>query len=365
MDFREHPVAHLIAELIETHNRNKFEIYGFSFGVITGDAMRKRLEGAFDKFLEVRSLSELSIARLARDHEIDIAIDLGGYTQDSKSAIFAHRAAPIQIIYLGFPGTMGTEHLDYFIGDRITVSDTNLENFSEKVIFLPNSFQVNPNQRPIGPKNPSRAAHGIPDDGFVFCCFNNVWKITPYTFELWARILQQVEGSVLWLQNDDQTVPKNLSKAFESAGISVARMIFASKIPSLSDHLDRYRLADLFLDTFPYGAHTTASDALWAGLPVLTRSGQSFASRVAGSLLHSVGLPELITHTMEEYESLAIELAKNPEKIASLKARLAENRATCPLFNTALFTQHIESAYQVAYDRYHDGLAPDHIYVGS
>jgi len=365
MDFREHPVAHLMAELIETHDRDKFEIYGFSFGTDTGDSMRKRLEMAFDKFLEVSPISDLDIACLARELEIDIAIDLGGYTQDSRPAIFAHRAAPIQINYLGFPGTMGTEHLDYFIGDRITISDDNLEHFSEKIIFLPNSFQTNPSQRPIGSQAPSRASHGLPDSGFVFCCFNNVWKITPNVLKLWASILQKAKGSVLWLQDGGETAKRNLSRELESAGIGADRIVFAGHLPCLSDHLSRYRLADLFLDTFPYGAHTTASDALWAGLPVLTRSGQSFASRVAGSLLHSVGLPELITHTAEEYESLAMELANNPEKIASLKARLAKNRATCPLFDTVLFTQHIESAYQAAYDRYHNGLPPDHIYVDS
>jgi len=365
MDFREHPVAHLVAELIECHDRNKFEIFGFSFGVNTGDTMRKRLEDAFDKFLEVSNLSELDIARLARDHQIDIAIDLGGYTQDSRPAIFAHRAAPIQINYLGFPGTMGTGHLDYFIGDRVAVSDDNLGHFSEKVIFLPNSFQANPSQRPIGSKESSRATYNLPESGFVFCCFNNVWKITPDVFRIWVRILKEAKGSVLWIQTAGQKPLENLSKEFESAGINASRIIFASKLPSLSDHLSRYRLADLFLDTAPYGAHTTASDALWVGLPVLTRSGQSFASRVAGSLLHAVGLPELITQTAEDYESLAVELANNPDRIAALKARLAKNRPTCTLFNTTLFTKHIESAYQAAYDRYHAGLAPDHIYVSS
>ena len=365
MDFREHPVAHLVAELIETHDRDKFEIYGFSFATDTGDSMRKRLEEAFDKFLDVLHRSDLDIARLARDHEIDIAIDLGGYTKDSRTAIFTHRAAPIQINYLGFPGTMGTEHLDYFIGDRVTVTQENIEHFSEKIIFLPNSFLSNPSSRPIGSRESSRASYGLPESGFVFCCFNNVWKITPDVFKLWASVLQKVKGSVLWLQDGGDMASKNLSRELESAGIGDDRIVFAGRLPCLSDHLSRYRLADLFLDTFPYGAHTTASDALWAGLPVLTRTGQSFASRVASSLLHAVGLPELITETPQDYESLAIQLANNPGKIASLKVRLTQNRATCSLFNTALFTQHIESAYQAAYDRYHEGLAPDHIYVSA
>ena len=364
MDFREHPVAQLMAELIETHDRDKFEIYGFSFGVNTWTAMRRRLEGAFDKFFEVRPLSELSIARLAREHAIDIAIDLGGYTQDSRPAIFAHRAAPIQINYLGFPGTMGTKHHDYFIGDRVTVPVNHLEHFSEKVMFLPNSFQANPSSRPIGSKETSRASYGLPESGFVFCCFNNVWKVTPNVFKLWASILQKVKGSVLWLSIDSDKVRLRLKSALESLDVDADRLLFSPRV-TRELYFDQYKFSDLFLDTLPYNAGTTASDALWMGTPLVTLAGESFSGRMAGSLLHAVGLPELITHTTEQYESLAIELANNPEKITSLKARLAENRATYPLFNTALFTRHIESAYQAAYERYHEGLATDHIYVSS
>ncbi|MBM3383754.1 MAG: tetratricopeptide repeat protein [Betaproteobacteria bacterium] len=364
MDFREHPVAHLVAELIECHDRNKFEIFGFSFGVNTGDTMRKRLEDAFDKFLEVSNLSELDIARLARDHQIDIAIDLGGYTQDSRPAIFAHRAAPIQINYLGFPGTMGTGHLDYFIGDRVAVSDDNLGHFSEKVIFLPNSFQANPSQRPIGSKESSRATYNLPESGFVFCCFNNVWKITPDVFRIWVRILKEAKGSVLWILEDPAPARRHIEETFKKLGIESNRLVFSNRV-SIETYFDQYQFADLFLDTLPYNAGTTASDALWMGLPVLTLAGRSFAGRMAASLLHAVGLPELITQTAEDHESLAVELANNPDRIAALKARLAKNRPTCTLFNTPLFTKHIESAYQAASDRYHAGLAPDHIYVSS
>jgi predicted O-linked N-acetylglucosamine transferase (SPINDLY family) len=325
--------------------------------------MRQRLEKSFDKFLDVRHLSELDIARLARDLMIDIAIDLGGYTQDSRPAIFGHRAAPIQINYLGYPGTTGAGYLDYFIGDRATISNDDLEHFSEKIIFMPNSFQVNPSQRLMGLRDSTRAAHGLPESAFVFCCFNNNWKVTPDIFKLWARILNGAEGSVLWVQNPGKIPLENLSKAFESAGIGASRVIFAAKLPNLSDHLDRYRLADLFLDTAPYGAHTTASDALWAGLPVLTRPGKSFASRVASSLLHAIGLPELIAETAESYEALAIALARNPEKISALKVKLATNRFTHPLFNTALFAQRIESAYAAVYERYQNELPIDHIHV--
>jgi len=363
-DFCEHPVAHLMAELIETHDRNKFEIYGFSFGIDTGDSMRKRLEMAFDKFLEVRHLSELNIARLARDHEIDIAIDLGGYTQDSRPAIFSHRAALIQINYLGFPGTMGTKHLDYFIGDRVTVTEENIEHFSEKIISLPNSFQVNPSSRPIGSRESSRASYGLPESGFVFCCFNNVWKITPDVFKVWASVLKGVDDSVLWLSVDSDSARLRLRTALENLDVDGDRLLFSPRV-TREIYFDQHKFANLFLDTLPYNAGTTASDALWMGTPLVTLAGESFAGRMATSLLHAIGLPELVTHNTQEYESLAIELANNPVKLSSLKARLAENRATCPLFNTALFTQHIESAYQAAYNRYHEGLAPDHIYVSS
>jgi len=364
MDFREHPVAHLVAELIETHDRDKFEIYGFSFGRDTGDSMRKRLGGAFDKFLEVSHLSEPNIARLARDHGIDIAIDLGGYTQDSRPAIFTHRAAPIQINYLGFPGTMGSSAIDYLIADPVLIPVGSQSAYSEKIIYLPDSYQVNDSKREISGRVFTRQELALPESSFVFCCFNNNWKILPETFDVWIRIIQSLPNSVLWLYEDNPTAARNLQGWAKDRGLDLHRLVFAKRMPP-AEHLARYRLADLFLDTFPYGAHTTASDALWAGLPVLTRSGQSFACRVAGSLLHAVGLPELITHTTQEYESLAIELANNPERLSSLKARLAEKRATCPLFNTALFTQHVEAAYQAAYDRYHEGLAPDLIYVSA
>ena len=365
MDFREHPVAHLIAELIECHDRDKFEVYGISFGVNTGDVMRKRLEGAFDKFLDVRHLSELDIARLSRELELDIAVDLGGHTQDSRPAIFAHRAAPIQINYLGFPGTMGVEHFDYFIGDRTTITEANLKCLSEKVIFLPNSFQANPSQRSAGLSRSSRAAHGLPEEGFVFCCFNNNWKITPRIFELWIGILKEVEGSVLWLYVDSVSARHHLEETFKFRGlVGGNRIVFASRC-NLEAYFDRYRFADLFLDTYPYNAGTTAGDALWMGLPLLTLRGSSFAARMASSLLGTIGLTELITDTPLDYRSLAIELANNPERLASLKLKLAANRSTCQLFDTTLFARHLELAFQTIYDRHHAGLAPNHVYLNS
>jgi predicted O-linked N-acetylglucosamine transferase (SPINDLY family) len=362
MDFREHPVSLLMADLIECHDRNAFEIYGFSFGINTNDAMRKRLEKSFDKFLDVRDSSDLDIARLAREHAIDIAVDLGGHTKGSRPQIFAHRAAPVQINYLGYPGSMGTEHMDYLIADSITVEPQDYENFSEKIIFLPNSFQANPSQRPSRSRHGSRAEFGLPQSGFVFCCFNNTYKITPDVFESWARILNQVQDSVLWLIVDSTSVVENLSQSLESHGIRRSRLKFSSRVLREA-YLGQYRLADLFLDTLPYNAGTTASDALWMGLPVLTLKGRSFAGRMASSLLHAVGLPELVTHSAEAYESLAIELALNPQRLTDLKAKLDANRLTAPLFNTPLFTKHIEQAYTRMAERRAAGLAPEHIAV--
>ena len=364
-DFKEHPVSYLIAELFELHDRSKFEIHGFSFGPNIRDAMRQRVEKSLDNFLDVKHLSDLDIARLSREREIDIAIDLGGHTQDSRPQLFAERVAPIQINYLGYPGTWGSDCMDYFIGDKVTISDKNLGQFSEKIIFLPNSFLVNPSHRPIASKKSSRQDHGLPSGSFVFCCFNNSWKITPKVFEQWMKMLQKVSNSVLWLSEINALAKKNIQRNFEQNGLNISRLIFAKRLPNLADHLARYQLADLFLDTSPYGAHTTASDALWAGVPVLTLKGQSFAARVAASLLTNIGVPELITHTIEEYFSLAVELANNPNKLAAIKAKLAQNRLTTPLFNTELFARHIESAYQAAYDQYHAGLSPDHIYIDS
>ena len=361
-DFHNHATMYLMARLFECHDRKKFEIFGFSFGPDRDDAMRSRAQNGLDSFFEVSSLSDADIASLARQHQIDIAVDLKGYTQNSRTAIFAHRAAPIQINYLGFPGTMGTPMMDYLISDPLLISEDSQNAYLERIIYLPNSYQVNDFKRSISDRVFTREELGLPESSFIFCCFNNNWKILPEIFDAWVRIIRSVPNSVLWLYEDNPTAARNLQAQAMLQNLDPNRLVFARHMPH-EEHLGRYRLADLFLDTFPYGAHTTGSDALWAGLPVLTRSGKSFASRVASSLLHAVGLRELVTHTTEEYESLAIELAESPEKITSLKARLAENRSIYPLFSTTLFTQHIESAYLAAYDRHHNGLAPEHIYV--
>jgi predicted O-linked N-acetylglucosamine transferase (SPINDLY family) len=362
MDFREHPVSHLIVDLIENHDRNNYEIYGFSFGINTNDRIRQRLEKAFDKFFDVKDLSELAIARLSREQKIDIAIDLGGYTQDSRPKIFAHRAAPIQINYLGYPGTMGHKSFDYFIGDRTTITSENLEHFSEKIIFMPHSFQVNPSQRPIGKKESSKETYGLPNKRFVFCCFNNTWKINHNMFERWVRILQLAPNSILWLSADDALARKNARRSFEERGLARERLIFSARV-TRDSYLDQYRFADLFLDTLPYNAGTTASDALWMGLPVLTLAGKSFAGRMAASLLTNVGIAELIAYDTREYEEVAIKLATNPSRLAAIRSRLVRNRSTAALFDIRLFTRNLESAYQAAYGRYRAGLTPDHIHV--
>jgi predicted O-linked N-acetylglucosamine transferase (SPINDLY family) len=294
---------------------------------------------------------------LARDMEIDIAVNLGGHTLGSRTGIFALRAAPVQVSYLGYPGTMGAAYIDYLIADRTTITEQDQVHYLEKIVYLPDTYQVNDSKRPIAAQAFSKAESGLPQTGFVFCCFNSNYKIMPNTFDSWMRILMQVEGSVLWLLEDHARTVANLKKEAERRGVNEQRLVFAKPLP-LEEHLARHRLADLFLDTLPYNAHTTASDALWAGLPVLTCTGETFASRVAASLLNAIHLPELITSTTDAYEALAVELATNPELLRAIKDKLAGNRLTTPLFDTRLFTRNLESAYTEMAGRYQAGLAP-------
>ena len=360
-DFKNHPVAFLIAELFEIHDRSKFEIYAFS---LSGDSdeMRGRLVKAFDHFINVETQSDIQIAKLARDFGIDIAVDLTGLTKDSRTGIFSYRAAPIQVNYLGYPGTMGADYIDYIIADKTLIPLDAQSSYSEKVVYLPNSYQVNDRKRAIAEKQFTRHELGLPEDGFVFCCFNNNFKILPATFTSWMRILKAVEGSVLWLFQDNHLATENLKKEAQKQGVDVQRLVFADRLP-VSEHLARHRQADLFLDTLPYNAHTTTSDALWSGLPVLTLMGQSFASRVAASLLNAIGLPELITNTREEYETLAVGLAQNPRKLAEIKLKLTNNRLITPLFDTPLFTKNLETAYIKMYERYQADMPLAHIFV--
>jgi predicted O-linked N-acetylglucosamine transferase (SPINDLY family) len=361
-DFRSHPVASLIAELFELHDRNQFEIIGFSIGSDDADEMRLRLKGSFDQFIDVNELSDQEVAHLARDLKIDIAIDLGGYTQDCRTSIFSYRAAPIQVNYLGYPGTMGSRYMDYIIADPILIPPENQNYYSEKIIYLPHTYQANDRKRKISTVPLKRAAFDLPENGFVFCCFNNNFKLTPYTLDSWCRILKAVEGSILWLYEGHEKTKLNLINEFMKRGLAYERLIFAKRVPS-DEHLARYRLADLFLDTLPYNAHTTTSDALWAGTPVLTLIGRSFAGRVAASLLNAIGMHELITKSAAEYEAKAIELGNHPEKLKEIRRQLQANRDTTALFNAPLFTQDLELAYAQIYQRYQDDVAPEHLWV--
>ena len=360
-DFRNHAVSLLTAELYELHDKNKFEIIAFSFGVDDKGPMRLRLSQAFNQFIDVSDMSDLEIAKLARDLQIDIAVDLGGHTQDSRTGIFSNRAAPIQISYIGYLGTMGAEYYDYLLADETIIPDVLQKFYAEKIVYLP-SYQVNDRKRTISERQFTREELGLPEDRFVFCCFNNNLKILPATFDGWTRILNAVKGSVLFLYADNEWAKANLIAEASLRGVDSARLVFGGRIPR-EEYLARYRVCDLFLDTFPYNAGTTASDALWTGLPVLTRMGRTFASRVAASLLNAIGLPELITNAQEEYEALAIELAMNPQKLADIKLKLAHTRLTTPLFDTPLFTKNLESAYTKMYERYQNDLVPDHISI--
>ncbi len=361
-DFHAHATASLITGLIEQHDRSRFEIAGISFGVDDRSEMRRRLVAAFDAFHDVRRKSDREIAGLLHDLQVDVAIDLKGYSQDSRHGIFAHRPAPIQVNYLGYPGTMGAPFIDYIVADRIVAPLEHQPFYTEKIVQLPDCYQVNDRKRKIAGSAPARRDVGLPEHGFVFCCFNNDWKITPGIFGLWMRLLQKAGDGVLWLLEDNAAAAANLKKEAEARGVAAERLIFAKRAP-LPEHLARHRCADLFLDTLPCNAHTTASDALWAGLPVLTCRGETFAGRVAASLLDAIRLPELITTSLEEYERLAIELATNPEKLAGIKRKLAGNRLTTPLFDTGLSAKHIEAAYTAMVERHKAGLAPDHIVI--
>ena len=348
-DFNEHPTAYLTAGLFEQHDKFRFEITALSFGHNDNSPARRRLEAAFEHFIDVRDNSDQEIAALMRRSEVDIAVDLMGFTKDHRLAVLARRAAPIQVNYLGYPGTTGAPYMDYILADATVIPEDHDAFYAERVVRLPGTYQINDNRRAIGLRTPTRGECGLPQDAFVFCCFNNPQKITPEIFDIWMRLLRATDNSVLWLFAGNAKAATNLRLETEKRGVAPERLIFAPKA-SVADHLARHRLADLCLDTLPYNAHTTASDALWAGLPVLTCLGETFAGRVAASLLNAIGLDELITHTLGEYEALALRLAGEPAYLAALKDRLSHNRDTCPLFDTQSATRHIETAYQTMAD---------------
>jgi predicted O-linked N-acetylglucosamine transferase (SPINDLY family) len=361
-DFRRHPTAFLTAGLFEGHDRSRFDVLGLSIGPNDGSEMRARLEGAFDKFIDCAGLTDDAVAERVRAEEIDILVDLNGFTIHARTGIFARRPAPIQLNYLGFPGTMGADFFDYIVADSVVIPPSHQYGYSEKIVYLPHCYQPNDRERHIAERQFTREECALPEKGFVFCCFNNNFKIMPAVFDSWMRILDRTEGSVLWLLKENRLSAENLKRHAAERGIDPSRLIFAERM-KLSDHLARHRLADLFLDTLPYNAHTTGSDALWAGLPILTCIGESFASRVAASLLTAVGLPELIADSAEQFESLAIELAAAPSRLATIKDKLARNRLATPLFDTKLYIGNLEAAYEVMHRRSRDGFRPEHIHV--
>jgi protein O-GlcNAc transferase len=356
-DFHQHATAMLAAGLFEAHDRERFEISAVSFGADDASPMRARLQRAFERFIDVRRMGDAQVVQLMRSLEIDIAVDLKGYTGENRMGIFSRRAAPIQVSYLGYPGTLGLEQIDYILADRIVLPSEQQDYYSEQVVYLPECYQVNDDQRLIADGNPSRAEFGLPADGFVFCCFNNNHKISPLMFEVWMRLLRDVPDSVLWLLQDNTTAARNLRREAERCGVAAERLVFAPRMPA-EQHLARHRVADLFLDTLPYNAHTTSSDALWAGLPVLTCLGSAFPGRVAASLLHAVGLPELVATSLSEYTTRALELAGDAARLRELRERLACNRTTYPLFDTVRFSRHLEAAYASMWQRYQQDEPP-------
>jgi protein O-GlcNAc transferase len=361
-DFHQHATARLMAGVFEQRDRTRFEITGVSVGPNDQSAMRRRIEAAFERFVDARPHGDDQIADLIRALNVDILVDLKGYTQDARTGVLARRPAPIQVNYLGFPGTIGADFIDYIIADRDVIPEHEFDCYAEKVVWLPDSYQANDRNRAIATASPPRAEHGLPQAAFVFCCFNDNYKITPAVFACWMRILLAVPTSVLWLFEENAIAAGNLRREAAARGVAPERLVFARNLPN-AEHLARHRCADLFLDTLPYAAHTTASDALWTGLPVLTCLGETFAGRVGASLLNAIQLPELITTTVQAYEKLAIELAGDPARLADIRTRLARHRLTTPLFDTAGLTRHLETAYLAMMERLQAGLPPAHIAV--
>jgi protein O-GlcNAc transferase len=354
-DLQEHATAFLIAELIELHDRSRFEILAISYGRDDGSDMRRRLLKAFDQFHDVREKSDHEVAKLVRRLEVDILVDLKGYTKDARPDILGYRPAPIQVDYLGYPGTMGCDCIDYVIADEVVLPFGQQPHYPERIVHLPDCYQPNDSKRRIGDQSLTRSAAGLPESGFVFCSFNSNYKIAPAIFDIWMRLLGKVPGSVLWLLQDNASAEANLRAEAQARGIFEQRLIFGARM-RLDAHLARHRLADLFLDTLPYNAHTTASDALWAGLPVLTCPGTAFAGRVAASLLRSVGLPELATRSLADYEAAALRLAEHPSDLRAVRERLEQNRKTFPLFDADRHRRHLEAAYTTMCKIRRDGV---------
>ncbi len=352
-DFYGHPVGYAVAGMFEQHDRAQFEPVAISL-MYREDQIAERIKNAFEVYIDAAERSDREIAELIRQLEIDILVDLSGFTGGNRVGVFAHRPAPIQVNYLAYPGTMGASYFDYIVADPTVIPDEHRGYYDERVVWLPGSYHVNDNRRPNLDSTPTRRECGLPDNAFVFCCFNNPHKITPEIFDIWMRLLCTIENSVAWMYAPNPSVLANLRREAERRGVAAERLIAAPRVP-FADHLARHRQADLFLDTLPYNAHTTANDALWAGLPVLTCLGEGFAGRVGASLLEAIGLPELITRSLEEYEALALRLAQDPILLASLKTKLARNCDTHPLFDTERSTRHIEAAFKMMWEKYQRG----------
>jgi predicted O-linked N-acetylglucosamine transferase (SPINDLY family) len=362
--FHERPMGYLMARLFELHDRSRFETIAISSGPDDRSAMRARLKGAFERFIDVRQRSDREVVQLMRQMEIDIAVDRTSFTQGARPGIFAMRAAPIQVSYLAYPGTMGADFIDYVVADEVVIPPEHHTWYAEKVVYLPDSYFVTDSTRKIASRTPSRAELDLPESGFVFCCFNNSYKTTPPVFDVWMRLLREVEGSVLWLLEGNAATESNLRREAAVRQVDPDRLIFAPRIAH-EDHLARHRQANLFLDTLPCNAHTTAIDALWAGLPVLTCIGTTFTGRVAASLLRAIGLPELITDSLDAYFALALHLARDTERLDEIRRKLLSQRTSWPLFDTDRFRRHIEAAYLEMWERHQRGEAPTSFSVAS
>lgn len=363
-DFYSHATSHLLAGFFANTDKSKYEIYAFAFGDNKSDSMTARLKACAKEFLDISRMTDADAVALARLHKIDIAVDLKGFTENARPGIFALRAAPVQVSYLGFPGTMAVPFIDYIVADGVVLPQELGRYFTEKIARLPYCYQANDDSRSPIDRRLSRGDVGLPETGFVFCCFNNNYKITPVVFNCWMRILKRVDGSVLWLLEDNAQARANLLAQATKSGIAAERLVFAKRVGHL-EHASRQALADLFLDTAPYNAHTTASDAIWAGLPVLTIQGKTFCSRVAASVLNTLGVFALITNTITEYEKRAVDMAKNPVEIASIRSLIESRRTSSPLFNTAKFTRYLELAFREMFMRHQSGLAPDDITISA
>lgn len=359
-DFHDHATLSLMMGVFGAYDKNRFEIHAYSYGVVEEGWRRIQLQNLIDKNWEVRSASDEEIVRHAREQGIDIAIDLKGYTKNARPRLFSYRVAPIQINYVGYPGTMGADFMDYLIADHTVISEEFRNAYSEKIIYMPNCYQPNDGSRTFEQNTQTRQELGLPESGFVFCSFNACYKISPREFDIWMRLLQKVEGSVLWLLKGNEYACINLCKEAELRGIDPDRLIFADKLPE-TEHLARHKHADLFLDAFNVNAHTTASDALWAGLPLVTLLGKQFAARVAASILKAANMPELVAKDEAEYEAIALDLALNPDKVQTIKQKVRAQIKTCPLFDTKVYTRDLEAGFDAAYERYLNGQEPDDI----